>query len=765
MPGNRNTQGLRHGHQSQPERRGIWMGAMKNQFGTIGGVFTPCILTILGVIMFMRADFVIGQAGILGATLILLLAISITLLTALSTSAIGTNMKVKGGGAYFLISRVLGHEFGGAIGLLLFFAQAVSVPFYLLGFTEALVRTFPALSDHFLAIGLGTGMVLFVVAYIGAGWAIKMQYLIMATLFGSVFAFFAGAALHFSPERFVENLAPGYTLIEDGEGSYSFWIVFAIYFPAVTGIMAGINMSGDLRDPRRSIPAGTLAAIGVGFIIYLGQILLCGGAFDRADLVEKPYLLLQENALFNAGWLVTAGVFAATLSSALGSILGAPRVLQALSRDKIIPVLNPFARGSRKRDEPRRAMWLVAVMSVGVLLWAVRSPGGEALNIVAGIIAEFFLYTYATLNLAAFIEGAGANPSFRPQFRWFHWSTALAGTLACVAVAFIISPVQAAVAFAILASFVYWIKRRELRNTHGDAWRGFLYGTIRNSLIWLARMEENPKNWRPTCLVIAGESEGREALIRNALWFSANRGLVFIAQVLVGNFEEYASLRATAAKRLRDFCHDHDMEAFPVVVIDQDAEHGLDSVLQSVSVGPIRPSLLIVDWPEGAAEATEAVRGFRMARALDMSVVSVRSGEVVERTGTRRIDVWWRGMKNGSLMALLAHLLRGNPEWEQGIIRVFRVIEDEAGHEGTYGDLREALAEARVNAEVIVKVTTAPLAETIRATSANADMVFLGFGIPAPGEEAAWHALYQGMMPPRATVALVCSVNDMDLDA
>ena len=291
-----------------------------NKLGAFGGVFTPSILTILGVIMFMRAGYVIGEAGIFHALLILFLAKSITVLTSLSISAVSTNTPVAGGGAYFLISRALGPEFGGAIGLALFSAQAISVPFYILGFTEALIRTFPGLATHFQVIALVTTALLFCVSYVGAKWAIKMQYLIMTILGLSILVFLGGAAAHFKKDLFLQNWAAGYP-----NTSMSFWVIFAIYFPAVTGIMAGVNMSGDLKNPGRAIPLGTLAAVGVGFFIYVAQIILCCGAQTPWQLLDASFETLRNQALFGAGFVVVAGVFAATLSSALGSFLGAPK--------------------------------------------------------------------------------------------------------------------------------------------------------------------------------------------------------------------------------------------------------------------------------------------------------------------------------------------------------------------------------------------------------------------------------------------------------
>ncbi|EKD83980.1 MAG: solute carrier family protein, partial [uncultured bacterium] len=227
------------------------------KFGTFAGVFTPSILTIFGVIMFMRANYVVGQAGIINAVAILLLCQFITLLTTLSVGAIATNMPVKGGGAYFMVSRVLGAEFGGAIGITLFMAQVVSISFYLLGFAEAATKSFKFLEPYFLYTGLAAATVLFLIARIGADWAIRTQYVIMAILFSSIFVYLAGASRSFSGEQFATNLYSANCPL----GGSNFWALFAIYFPSVTGFIAGINMSGDLETPGESMVKGTLYAL------------------------------------------------------------------------------------------------------------------------------------------------------------------------------------------------------------------------------------------------------------------------------------------------------------------------------------------------------------------------------------------------------------------------------------------------------------------------------------------------------------------------
>lgn len=739
----------------------------RNKFGTFGGVFTPSILTIFGVIMFMRANYVIGQAGIIQAVAILFIAKAITLLTSLSVSAIATNMQVRGGGAYFMISRVLGPEFGGAIGIALFFAQALSVPFYLLGFSEALVRSYPAMEPHFQTLAIVSGIILFAVSYIGAGWAIKAQYLIMAVLGLSIFAFMGGAVRDFSTAVFTENLKSGYTALEGGGGNYGFWLVFAIYFPAVTGILAGINMSGDLKDPSRSIPSGTLWAVGFGALVYLIQMLICGGAFSREAMIAQPYQTLKNGALFGMGYLVAAGVFAATLSSALGSFLGAPRILQAVSRDKILNFLEPFGKGSGVTDEPRRALILTGIITIGVFLWSGNSAGGAALNAVASVITMFFLYTYGMVNMAAFIEAFGGNPSFRPKFGWFHWSGALLGAIGCVAAALLIDTAAAVAAVVIIALMLWHIRSRELSATFGDARRGFLYAAVRDNLMRLDLMNEDDRNWRPTILVFSGNPATREDLVSLAVWFESGRGIVFLANILVGDPAELLSRRDTARRQLQSFCRERGYRAFPVVTIAQDLATGMSQTMQLAGMGPIRPNILMFGWPGSDEAASLLGEHLRQGTGLQMNLLlmkeSSNSCRLPYEGGARRIDIWWRGRKNGGMMIMLAHLARLNWEWTEAEIRIIRVVEQEAGREPARGALQELIDQARVSANAEVLVSTSSFAQVVKGHSADADLVFLGLEIPEEGREVAWLFQLETMLAGLPTVILVNCKKDTNL--
>jgi len=729
-----------------------------NRLGAFGGVFTPSILTILGVIMFMRAGYVIGEAGIFQAMLVLLLAKSITALTSLSIAAVSTNTPVAGGGAYFLISRALGPEFGGAIGLALFSAQAISVPFYILGFSEAVVRTFPELAGHFQTIAVVTTLILFGISYVGAKWATKTQYVIMAVLGLSILAFMGGAATNFRSEVFLQNWTSGYT-----NSSVSFWVVFAIYFPAATGIMAGVNMSGDLKDPKRAIPLGTFSAVVVGFLVYLVQILLCGGAQTRSQLIETSFETLCSQALFGAGFLVVAGVFAATLSSALGSFLGAPRVLQAVARDNIIPPLSTFSKGSRRGDEPHRALLLTLVISLAVIIWAGQDSKGGAFNILAAVVTMFFLFTYGMVNLAAFVESFAGNPSFRPRFRYYHWFPAVCGAAACVFTALLIDTVAAVLAAVFVFILYSLLRRNVLEVRFGDARWGFIYSRLRSNLLKLAKTSASPKNWRPTILVLTGNPETRLTMARYALHLGEERGLVILGRVLVGDLIDISHLREAAFSQLERFLGDNDFEALSAVVVTKTLDEGFTALLQGHPVGPVRPNLVLMGWSYEKDRIEPFVQYLNSIRLLGMSLILLWDKGMPEENVNRRIDVWWRGRENGSLMVLMAHLLTLNWEWSGSKIRLLRLIQDEAGRHPATEALRALIDAARVDAEAEVMVSEAPFIEVLHRHSRDASLVMLGFNVPEEGDAESFYHTFGDLLSELPTTLMVCSSGEADL--
>jgi amino acid transporter len=740
------------------------------KFGMFGGVFTPSILTIFGVILFMRAGLVIGQAGIVSALVILLVSKSITLFTGFSISAITTNTEVKSGGAYFLISRTLGPEFGGAIGLALYFAQALSVPFYILGFTEALTKSVPfmsleALSQPLPVIGTWFALVnllvlilLFVITFIGADWALKAQYAIMAILALSIVTFLAGAFLQFDSARLQANLASGYT-----EG-YDFWRAFAIYFPAATGIMAGVNMSGNLKNPTRAIPLGTILAIIVGLAVYGLQIVVLGGAVDRESLVQHPYESLLRVSIFGMGFMVAPGVVCATLSSGLGSFLGAPRILQALAQDKILRPLNPFATLS-KNGEPHRALLVTFALSLAVIYYAREGSTGGALNAIATIITMLFLCTYGITNLAAFVESFGANPSFRPRFKLFHWSIALLGALGCIFAAFLINALFAMLAILIIVLLFLYVRRFILSSSFGDARRGFFYSRVRDNLLKLSHMPVHPKNWRPTLLALSGNPETRFSLVNYAHWLGSGRGIVTLASVITGKLEEKLSDRADALKSLNEFIGKNRLQAFPEVLVAEDFDTGLHYLLQCVSLQPIKPNLLVWGWSSSPDRARRNVQAMLTARAVGISQVIVKGDRMPGKKGRgRRIDIWWRGKQNGSLMVILAHLVSLNQEWSGCGIRILRVVSDQTYCQQARSELTSLMAAARMeNANVAVIVAEQDFSATLHKHSADATLVFLGFRFPTLETASAFQERFSVLLDGMPTTMLVHSTGEADL--
>ncbi|MFQ5844964.1 MAG: amino acid permease, partial [Planctomycetota bacterium] len=631
------------------------------RFGTFGGVFTPCTLTILGVIMFLRFGQVVGNAGVLAALTIVLLAKFITTVTALSLSAIATNTRVKGGGAYYLISRSLGVEFGGSIGVVLFLAQAVSVAMYVIGFTEALLATFPNTGLSPQAVATLVNAAVFACVFVGAGWTIKVQYAILALLGLSLVSFCFGALRHGSLATLESNLLPDYGA---GQG---FFTMFALFFPAATGIMAGANMSGDLRDPRRSIPRGTLASILATGLVYVGMAVLLGAAVDRSALTTDN-LVVHGVALVPV--LITLGVFAATLSSALGSMMGAPRILQALARDDVFGRLRFFGKGSGINNEPRRAVVLSCLIAQsGVLL-------GD-LNAIAPIITMFFMITYGYLNLATFYESIARNPSYRPTFRYAHWSTALVGTVGCGVVMFLISPLWAGGAVVAVALLHWYVDRREIISTWGDVRSGAAFERTRRGLLRLEEEAQHPKNWRPSILALSGVAWDRVHLAIYGNWLTGGRGVLTLAQVISGNIGQHIQRRANQEAVLRSFIREKDLAAFPAVLVAPSLPLGIEALVQCYGIGALRPNVVLLGWSRESERLGQLSSTLRTVAGLGRSMVLLRCADEVDnrwRAPPGPIDVWWRGRANGQLMLLLAHLLAQNAAWRGCRLRLLRVI-------------------------------------------------------------------------------------------
>ncbi|HUV00949.1 MAG TPA: amino acid permease, partial [Bacteroidales bacterium] len=410
------------------------------KFGTFGGVFTPSILTILGVIMYMRLPMIAGKAGLIGTLGIIFVAHLISITTGLSVSSIATDKKVKEGGTYYIISRSLGLPIGGTLGLALFVGLSFSVSLYLIGFSESFLSYWdlPMDINHIRIAGSIILLVVTIITFISTSLAIKAQYLIMTAIILSLLSILFGS----------HNFAPASPNLFGSGTTVPLIILFAIFFPAVCGFEAGVSMSGDLKDPKKSIPIGTISAISIGLVVY---IIL---AFFFAYTVDGELLATDPKALFKIALvpqLVIAGIWGATLSSALGSILAAPRILQSTAIDKITPRV--FARGTGAAREPRNALLLTFLIAeAGILI-------GE-LDVIARIVTIFFITTYGFLNLSAAFESL-TSADFRPSFKTPAW-VSIIGFLACFIVMIQLDFVAMIGAVLILGTLFLIIKRRQL---------------------------------------------------------------------------------------------------------------------------------------------------------------------------------------------------------------------------------------------------------------------------------------------------------------
>ena len=660
--------------------------------------------------MYLRFGWVVGNVGLLGTLAIVTLGTSITFLTALSIASIATNAPVKAGGAYFLISRSLGLEMGGAIGIPLFLAQAFSVALYIMGFSESMVAIFPVLDIKL--VGIITTIFLSLLALFSTKAAIRAQYVILAVIAFSLISFFLGGPIENS------HIELWGVPADQSEG---FWTVFAVFFPAVTGIMAGVNMSGDLKDPAKSIPKGTFMAVGVGYVIYMIVPFFFAYRADAATLVSDN-MIMQKIAYW--GIAIVLGIWGATLSSAVGSLLGAPRVLQALAVDKVLPSkLSFLAKGSGPEKIPRAATIFTSVIALILIIV------GD-LNMIAPILTMFFLTTYGTLNLTSGIETMLRSPSFRPKFR-VHWIFSFLGTLGCVAVMFLINALATVVAMVFIIGVYVWMRRRRLKTTFGDVTSGVLLQVIRYALLRLDAKSNDAKSWRPNILVFSGIPTKRWHLIDFAYGIAQEKGLITVATILPekGVTQERVTKHA---HNIASYLREKNIKTLIRVTRAEDPFVGSKQLVNSYGLGSLVPNtVLLGDTEENSHHSAycEMISHFYQSKR---NVIILQNDFKLDYIGTKQIDLWWGGLKgNGGLMMIIAHLIKTSPRWRRISVCVKMVVATEEAAKGTRENLKSILHEMRVdfNSEIIVSAGR-PFWDILQQESQDSTMVMMGLKTP-----------------------------------
>ena len=690
------------------------------KMGAFIGVFTPTILTILGVIMYLRFGWVLGEVGLIKTLIIVLLANSITMITALCLSAIATNTNVGIGGAYFIISRSMGLDIGGAIGVPLFLSQALSVTLYSFGLAESLRVLWPGIPIQPAAFVIIAGVG--ALAFKGAKFALKTQLPIMGLIALSMLAMGSGAILRGDSTHF-HALNAG--------SSGSFWMVFAVFFPAVTGIMAGLGLSGDLKEPRTDIPRGTLWATAAGLVIYLVIPFLLFIGASPEQLRTEPMIWSKIAVL--GPWLILPGLWGAIFSSAVGSMLGAPRTLQALAFDRMVPKF--LSKTGGRHGEPILGMVVTLLLAIGAVFL------GD-LNTVATVVTMFFLTVYGMISLVAALESLSENPSWRPRIK-VPWWISLIGALGCFFVMVLINLPATMAALVIELAIWLWFKRLGKKGRWGNIWRDVYGALIHFSLHALERHPMTARNWRPHILAFSGNINKRLDMIRFAAWFSKRRGLVTVCELVEGDQLDLQIDLESRRMEIDGILEDNGIDAFGEVDVVHNVEHGMVLVCQANGIGNFASNTIMIGWSDSHERLVVYLRVARSLQQLKKSLLigNIKHLKPPTLGKPREIHIWWGGLqRNGDLILLLAYLLTCNSEWRNAKIQIMSIASSDLIKRKTETFLEQLIPEIRIEAEVhvMLKEGETKINEMICQKSGTADLVLLGLAIPEPGEEEAY---------------------------
>ncbi|MBV6652263.1 MAG: amino acid permease, partial [Mameliella sp.] len=686
----------------------------QKKFSAFDGVFTPSILTILGVIMYMRMGWVVGHAGLWGTIVIVLIAHIISFSTGLSISSIATDKKVGAGGVYYVLSRSLGLPIGGAIGLTLFVGTALSIALYLVGFAESF-NAFLGLSTDINGMRSTGSLFLFllmVLAFISTSVAIKTQFLIRAAIIGSLVVIFMGgnSAELAVPERLSEGAVPMET-------------VFAIFFPAVTGFTAGIAMSGDLADPKRDIPSGTIAAIIVGFVVYLSLAIFLYLNVDLA-ILQTDYNVLQKIAAW--GPAVIAGVWGATLSSAIGGILGAPRILQAMSIDRITPKI--FGKGVGAANEPRNGLILTVIIAEGGILI------GE-LDLIARIVSMFYLAAYGFINIAFFLE-SWASSDFKPSFRVNKW-VGLIGFVATFAVMFKLDMLAMVAAMVIIGGIYLWLQRRQVSLGTGDVWQSVWSTVVKSGLKRMEVKEDHKRNWKPNIMLFSGSSEQRPHLLEFSKTLAGQVGMVTNFD-LVENRQSKVLFPKHKQKVNDDLLQKYGVFGRRIEV--SNVYKGIETIATTFGFSGLEPNTVLMGWAKNTQDPIWFAQMTERLIDLDYNVLYL---DYDKRWGFRKreqIDMWWRGISNNAeLMLHLARFISASNDWRNARIRVLLVNDFNVDRRMVEKRIQALLDEFRVDAEIKIidnALDRTPFYDLMKTISADADLIFIGIPQIKAGTEA-----------------------------
>ena len=709
-------------------------------FGTLP-VFLAGISTILGAIMFLRFGYAVAHTGLLGIVGIILLGHLVTIPTALALAEIATNRKVEGGGEYFIISRSFGPTIGGVIGICLYLSQAISVAFYMIAFAEAFTWLEPVLADQF---GIGFDprsisipaliMLLGLVILRGADLGVKVLYVVAATLLGSLIMFFLGSPL--------EGFDPGSVSFTDQiDQPDSFIVVFAIVFPAFTGMTAGVGLSGDLRNPRKSLPRGTLLATIVGMVVYMAIVYKLHISASP-DTMAEDQLVMAQIAVWGPAILI--GLCCATLSSAIGSVLVAPRTLQALGADNTLPGKwgNKWvSHGVGAANDPRHSTIITGILALIIVIVG-------NVNLVATLISMFFMVTYGSLCAISFLEHFAARPSYRPSFR-SRWYVSLLGAIMCFLLMFQISFVFAVLAILVLVALYQGL--RIAKGREGDL-ASLFHNAITQATRYMQirlqqrRADQPPEEWRPSVIMVNDRTFDRRSPLTMLRWLCHRYGFGTYVHFIKGMLTETTFAESNAVRsRLLELARKQHSTVYMDTVVSPSITSALAQTLQVPGVSGMSNNSILFEFAQrDSLDVVEnVVYQCQFAAGTDMTLMVLRHGET-HFGGRESIHVWltWNDKANANTMILLSYIILGHPDWEQAQVQVFAAL-PETEVEGTRQEFAQLIKEGRLPiSEKNIKYFATDTAETFRKlvidTSFEADLTVIGFdmhGLKTRGAE------------------------------
>jgi len=691
--------------------------ALKASFGTFKGIFVPNVTMMFGVILFLRLGLVLGNVGIQSFLLIIALSLGVMVLTALSIAMIVTNMRVGSGGVYYLISRSIGIEMGGALGIALVGAQLISMSLCVSGFAYSFHTLFPQFPIHW--IELATILLLALLSFTSTDLALKTQVGIFGILMVTILAIFWSQSPSETPPTpyFSEPL--------------KFWQAFALFYPALTGIEAGMALSGNLKDPSKSLSKGNLVSLIFVALIYSIVGLYLWFHFDPKALRSDPGILISSSPIPG---LIYLGIWSATLSSALGNFLGGPRILQRIAEDNIAPEI--FSRSYGKHSEPRFAVGFFLVVATILILTT-------TIDQILPILTMICLLTYGTLNLVAGLASLIQSPSFRPTFRiGAKYSLMAAGI--CLIFMLMIDPGWALVSIALISGLYFFLKRRSLDVSFEDIRESIILFFSRIFLYRLSGREQSAKNWLPQILTVSKSTIQHERMIRLADDMTGRSGILTIYTLLPQEQWEDTEQLERTKQVIRDWLNDKDISGFTEVLTYSDYQESLLHLIKMIGIGPLQPNTVILpitDLDEAAA----------IARILETGELSLKNillffddfdtkPETPKTSGKRkrRIDLWWDPQYKESFEIILSLIiaLKTSPTWNYRYLILRTITADEDARHHLIDYFKGFLKKIRLKCTVKIEIGKAPLLKSVREGSQNADLVFFPMQPPKAFEQS-----------------------------